>query len=83
MDTTWQLLTRSSEAIMRFERANADSNPAELLEARTALESCYAEVKWLVAARAAMKPERGNGLQLVPRGQSALLLDLSPPRGPR
>lgn len=58
MDTMWQLLTHSREAITRFERANADGNPAELAEARTALESCYAEVKWLVAAREAMKPEK-------------------------
>jgi hypothetical protein len=57
-DTAWQLLIRSREAIARFERANAGGNPAELAEARTALESCYAEVKWLVAARKAMKSEK-------------------------
>jgi hypothetical protein len=58
MDTMRRILTRSREAITRFERANADSNPAELAEARTALESCYAEVKWLAAAREAMMPEK-------------------------
>jgi hypothetical protein len=57
-DTAWQLLIRSREAIARFERANADGNPAELAEARTALESCYAEVKWLVAVKKAMKAEK-------------------------
>jgi len=39
MDTARQLLARSGAAIDRFERANADGNPAELAEARTALGS--------------------------------------------
>jgi hypothetical protein len=55
MDNALQLLTRSREAIARFERANAYGNSAELGEARTALEDCHAEVKWLVATRKAMK----------------------------
>jgi hypothetical protein len=55
---TGQLLIRSREAIARFERANAEGNPAELVEARTALESCHAEVKRFVAAKKAMKSEK-------------------------
>ena len=58
MDTAQQLLTRSKAAIDRFERANADGNPAEQAEARTALERCHAEVKRFVAARKAMKSEK-------------------------
>jgi hypothetical protein len=58
MDTAGQLLIRSREAIARFERANADGKPAELAEARTALESCHAEVKGFVAARKGMKSEK-------------------------
>lgn len=54
MDTAGQLLIRSREAIARFERANANGNPAELVEARTALESCHAEVRRFVAAKKAM-----------------------------
>jgi hypothetical protein len=95
-DTAWQLLIRSREAIARFERANANGNPAELVDARTELESCYAEVKWLVAARKAMKSEkleatvqklttsttaRRAGLRLVSVANRRPL-DLSPRRGP-
>ena len=58
MDTAQQLLTRSRAAIDRFERAHADGNPAELAEARTALERCHAEVKRFLAARKAMKSEK-------------------------
>jgi hypothetical protein len=54
MDTSWQILIRSREAITRFERANANGNPVELDAARAALERCHAEVKWLVATRRAM-----------------------------
>ena len=57
MDTSWQLLIRSREAIARFERADANGNPVELAEARAALKSCHAEVKWLVATRRAMKSQ--------------------------
>jgi hypothetical protein len=58
MDTAQQLLTRSRAAIDRFERANADGNPAELAAARTALARCHGEVKRFVAARKAMKSEK-------------------------
>jgi hypothetical protein len=57
MDMT-RLLTRSREAIARFERASADGNPAELAEARTALAICHAEVSLFVAAQKAVKSER-------------------------
>jgi hypothetical protein len=44
-DTARQLLTRSRAAIARFERTKAYGNPAELADARWALERCHNEVK--------------------------------------
>jgi hypothetical protein len=58
MDTPGQLLTRSRTAIARFKHANAGADPAELAEARTALERCHAEVKRFLAAKKAMKSEK-------------------------
>ena len=47
-DTARQLLARSRAAIARFERTKAYGNPAELAEARWALERCHDEVKRFV-----------------------------------
>ena len=58
MDTSGQLLTRSRAAIARFKKANVGGNPAELAEARRALEICHVEVKQFVAAKKAIKSEK-------------------------
>jgi hypothetical protein len=58
MDTSGQLLTRSRAAIARFKKANVGGNPAELAEARRALEICHVEVKRFVAAKKAIKSEK-------------------------
>ena len=50
----WSLLIRSRAAIAQFEGARADGNPAQMAEARAALERCHAEVKRFVAAKKAM-----------------------------
>jgi hypothetical protein len=47
-DTARELLTRSRAAIARFERSKAYGNPAELADARWALERCHDEVKWFI-----------------------------------
>jgi hypothetical protein len=58
MDAPGQLLIRSRAAIARFKKANASGNPAELAEARRALELCYVEVKLFAAAEKAMKSKK-------------------------
>jgi hypothetical protein len=78
MDTAGQLLIRSREAIARFERANANGNPAELVEARTALERCHAEVRRFVAAKKAM-----GSAKLQATIQSLQHLRPPPPLGTR
>jgi hypothetical protein len=47
-NTARELLTRSRAAIARFERTKAYGNPAELADARWALERCHDEVKRFV-----------------------------------
>ena len=41
-----------------YKKANVGGNPAELAEARRALEICHVEVKRLVAAKKAIKSEK-------------------------
>ena len=48
-----RLLTRSRAAIARFESTKIGGNLAEFVEARAALERCYAEVKRFAKKRRA------------------------------
>jgi hypothetical protein len=57
------LLIRSRGAIAHFERVKAGGNPAEMAEARAALERCHAEVKRFVAAKNAMTKMLGATLK--------------------
>jgi hypothetical protein len=54
LDGIWSLLIRSRAAIAQFELAKAGGNPAQIADARAALERCHAEVKRFVAAKKAM-----------------------------
>jgi hypothetical protein len=59
----WDLLIRSRAAIAQFERAKVGGNPAQMAEARTALERCHAEVKGSVAAKNEMTKMLGRTLK--------------------